>query len=287
MTNRENLIAALEGKRLEHVSLTVNEEFVTNDPKWGELLNQGLCLIPYTSVVREVTDGFERVVESENRPFLEAEKRVSDRGLSLIGARRSPMQTILVDYAGLEAFAFHLSEEYSGLFSLQEALEDQLVETCKIIAAGPGRYISLLENLTAETWGARRFSQYHLPVYKKIIPILHAGGKKVYTHFDGRLACLSGLISQTDIDGIESLTSPPEGDMSYEEARIAWPDKFFWANINVSYYDLPAEKLKNRVHELLHQASPDSCNMAFEISEVLPANWRESIPVVLDALKFK
>ena len=29
--------------------------------------------------------------------------------------------------------------------------------------AGPGRFISLLENFTAESWGAERFRQYHLP----------------------------------------------------------------------------------------------------------------------------
>ena len=110
-------------------------------------------------------------------------------GLCLDYAGRSPWQTILVDFAGLEAFSYHLAEGSHELYALAEALDDQLVETCRLIADGPAQYVSLLENLTAETWGVKRFAKYHLPVYAKILPILHAGGKKVYAHYDGQLAC--------------------------------------------------------------------------------------------------
>jgi len=223
-------------------------------------------------------------VEPDPLGFLKAEESVGERGLSVILAGRSPMQTILVDYAGLEMFSFHLADGFPELFALAEALMEQLVCTCELIAAGPGRYVDLLENLTAESWGPRRFAQYHLPVYTRILPILHAGGKKVVTHFDGKLACLADLIARTEIDGIESLTQPPEGDMTYAEARAAWPGKFFWGNINVSLYDLPPLELQRVVREMARQAAPDGRLLAFEISEDLPHNWRESIPVVLDAL---
>lgn len=341
MINRENLIAALEGKRPEYFPLTVNEEFVLENPapEWEELYRQGLCLIPYTSTVKETTPNVERVVKAETyreqpaerlvlrtpvgeisqlssngwvqefflktphdyrvmefivrdtrmeldpQAFFEAENNLGDRGITLISGRRSPMQTILVDYAGLEEFSFHLAEGFPELFSLQEALMDQLVKMYGLIAAGPGRYVSLLENLTAETWGPERFLKYHMPVYEKLMPILHAGDKKVYVHCDGKLACLAGFIAKTDIDGIESITAPPEGDMSFGEAHAAMPGKVFWANINVSHYNLPPVELKKKVLEFACQASPDGINLAFEISEDLPVNWRQSIPVVLEALK--
>lgn len=48
MTNRERLIAALEGERPDIVPLTVNEQFVQENPSplWEELYKNGLCLIP-------------------------------------------------------------------------------------------------------------------------------------------------------------------------------------------------------------------------------------------------
>ena len=64
-----------------------------------------------------------------------------------------------------------------------------------------------------------------------------------------------------------------------------WPDKLFWSNINVSAYELPQNELQKLVLERVEQAAPDGRRLAFEISEVLQENWRESIPTVLEALK--
>ena len=222
--------------------------------------------------------------ENRNR-FRQKEEEMGSQGITLLAPGRSPMQTILVDYVGLENFAYHLSEGFPEIQALYDALLDNLVRTCEIAAAGPGRYVQLLENLTAESWGPKRFAEFHLPVYEKILPILHAGGKKVYVHYDGRLACLAELIGRTQIDGIESLTMPPEGDLTYTEARNAWPDKFLWANIRVSDYLLQTEQLRKQIRNLTDQAAPDRRLLAFEISEDRPENWRESIPAVLETLK--
>lgn len=224
-------------------------------------------------------------VEPYDGSFLAEEEKVGDGGITLVATSRSPMQTILVDYAGLEHFTFHLAEGFPELFALAEALMDGLVKECEIVAAGPGRYVSLPENFTAEHWGPRRFARHHMPVYERILPILHSGGKRVYPHLDGKLGCVADLLAETAFDGVESLTEPPEGDVTYAQARAAWPDKFIWANINVSLYDLPPQALKSRVQEMACQASADGRLLAFEISEDLPQNWRESIPIVLEALE--
>lgn len=223
-------------------------------------------------------------IESASEEFSKTEEKIGDQGITLIGAGRSPMQTILVDYAGLEAFSLQLSDGFSELFSLADILKSQLIQRCQLIAEGPGRYVSLLENLTAEVWGPERFAKYHIPIYKQIFEILHAGGKKIYAHFDGKLACLANLIARTELDGLESLTPPPEGDMTYAEARGIFPGKVFWANLNVAHYALSPDQLRCRLLELVYQAGPDGGLLAFEISEDLPANWKEAIPVVLDTL---
>lgn len=64
------------------------------------------------------------------------------------------------------------------------------------------------------------------------------------TACDGNLKCLAELLNQTGIDGIESITQPPEGDMTYGEARKAMFGKMFWTNINVSDYGLHPEELR-------------------------------------------
>ena len=101
----------------------------------------------------------------------------------------------------------------------------------------------------------------------------------------GRLSACKELIAEAPIDLIESLTPPPEGDMTLSQCRSAWPDKLFWSNINVSTYQLEPKKLAETVLDAVQQAAPDGRRLAFEISEAIPENWKESIPVVLAALK--
>lgn len=252
MTIRENLIAALEGRKPERIPYTIYEDWI-----FGEdlecLMNQGLCIIPYVSVFRETIRDVEQIrsterwngqeadiltyrtsvgnirqvsvrgwvqefflktpqdyrvmthvirntqMEADPKPFLDAEERIGENGLTLILGRRSPIQTIMVDFAGLEAFAFHMADEFPELDELFDALMEQLMQTYRHIASGPGRYVSLLENMTAEVWGPERLTKYHLPVYETILPILHQGGKKVYAHYDGKLACVADLVAKNGV----------------------------------------------------------------------------------------
>jgi hypothetical protein len=53
----------------------------------------------------------------------------------------------------------------------------------------------------------------------------------------------------------------------------------------VALYELPPAQLKATVLDRVAEAAPDGTKLAFEVSEQYPANWRASIPIVLEALK--
>lgn len=338
MTNRENLIASLEGMVPERIPYTVYAEFGFPEAELRGLIDLGFTQAEYASVVREEANGVERLVSKESvnghgmetvrlrtpageleqvsmdgwvqsyflktpedyavmtdivrrtrlfaqyEAFGRCEEAVGDDGITLLALPRSPMQTILVDYAGLEAFAFHMAEDMDAVWPLYEALRDRLIETVKIIADGPGRYVHMTENMTAETWGNARFSRFHKPIYDEILPILHGGGKKLYTHYDGKLKAVVSTIGETGIDGIESFTVAPEGDMSYAEVRGALPNTYIWSNISLSAYTLPDEELRNWVRAAVADCALDKRNFALAILEDIPPNWQKKIPVVLDAL---
>jgi len=203
--------------------------------------------------------------------------------LPVIG--RTPLQTILVDFVGLEKFGVHLFEHADEVQLLYDALLDNFRRIVEIVADGPGFYISNLENFTAETLGPHRYNQFLMPVYKECFAMLHDAGKIVGSHYDGRTKVCKNQIAEAPIDLIESLTPPPEGDQTLAECRAVWPNKLFWSNINVACYNLPPEELKATVLSRVEEAAPDGTKLAFEVSEQYPANWKDSIPVVLEALK--
>ncbi len=203
--------------------------------------------------------------------------------LTLTG--RTPNQTVLVDLVGLENYAFHLFDLEAEMMELYTALLAVFRRRAELVADGPGRFVSVLENFTAETLGPKRYKQLLSPVYDECFPWLQQAGKIVGTHYDGQLSAVKDLVAAAPMDLIESVTPPPEGDMTLSDCRAAWPDKLLWSNLNVGCYELPPEELKDVVLSRVAEASPDGRGLAFEVSEHYPRNWKESLPVVLEALE--
>jgi hypothetical protein len=131
--------------------------------------------------------------------------------------------------------------------------------------------------------GPKRYDELLVSFYEECAPTFEKHGKSVMVHYDGALSVISDNIAQAPIHMIESLTEPPEGDMTYDQCRSAWPDKIFWGNINVGLYYKSEEELRKEVIAKRERAGKKA--FAFEISGDLPRNWEQSIPIVLDTLE--
>jgi hypothetical protein len=208
---------------------------------------------------------------------------VGAEGIPLILGNRSPLMSINIDWAGTQQFCLDAAMEVEELFALYEAQRKLFRREIEIIADAPGRYVKWFENLTISMIGHERYRDYLMNIYEECVPILHQGGKKLWVHYDGELSPIADQIANAPFDGIESLTEPPEGDMKFDECRRAWPDKHFWANINVELYNRPEGELRDAVTAMRERAGKK--NLCFEISEDAPRNWRESLPVVLQTLR--
>jgi hypothetical protein len=217
--------------------------------------------------------------------WLRRSEEIGPSGVPLVMLGRTPNQSILVDMVGLENYAYHLVDLGDEMEALFQALLAKFRRKAELAAGGPGRFVSVLENFTADSLGPARYRKVLLPVYAECFPMLQQSGKIVGTHYDGQLSAVKKLIAQAPIDLIESLTPPPEGDMTLAECRATWPDMLFWSNINVECYDLPAQELKRVVLARVAEGAPDGRRLAFEVSEQYPENWRQSLGVVLDALR--
>lgn len=60
---------------------------------------------------------------------------------------------------------------------------------------------------------------------------------------------------KTALDGIESFTLAPEGDMMYAEARQSLGEKFIWSNISLGLYRLPEAALRAHIRRSASEAS--------------------------------
>ena len=215
--------------------------------------------------------------------YEKAEATAGDYGVTILSASRTPAMTINVDWAGTEQFCLDVAMEVPELFELYEARKKLILEEYRLIAEAPGRFVKIWENLTVSMLGPKRYDELLLSFYNLCMPAFEANDKRVMVHYDGALSVIADQIAASPFHMIESLTEPPEGDMTYDQCRDAWPDKVFWGNVNVGLYFRAEEELRSEIIAKRNRSGKKA--FAFEISEDLPSNWEKSIPVILDTLK--
>lgn len=225
-----------------------------------------------------------------NRLFDASEKSLGDSGLTLgqfgqfgeLGYGRSPFQVLQIDFVGLEQFSMDIAAEETELFELLEMMNGQLLEAFGCIAKTNATQIKLWENLSIETMGPNRYRQYLVPLYHEITRILEGTGKKLHVHYDGKLRLIADDIGQLGFDGLDSLTPPPEGDMSVVEARRHWPEKFLWIHPSLGLDVLPDDEVRETISQIVQAAGSRFC---LQLSEDVPLNWQRTIPLILETLK--
>ena len=215
--------------------------------------------------------------------FEKAEELAGDNGVAILSASRTPAMSINVDWAGTEQFCLDVAMELPELFDLYEARKKLILDEYRLIAEGPGKFVKIWENLTICMLGPKRYNDLLVSFYKLCMPDFNKHGKRVMVHYDGGLSVIADHIANAPFHIIESLTEPPEGDMTYDQCRTVWQDKVFLGNINVGLYYRSEEELKREVIAMRERAGKKA--FLFEISEDLPRNWEKSVPAVLNTLR--
>ena len=220
--------------------------------------------------------------------YTRAEEVLGEHGvIALTGhglwLHRSPMMTLNIDYIGSEQFCMDMAMDVPEFHELYEAQKKLFFDEQHLIAAGPGRYVFLYENITVNMFGPQRYADLLLPVYREVTALYESSGKRVAVHYDGALSMIANQVGEAPYHMIDSLTESPEGDMTYDQCRKFWPEKTLLGNINVDLYSKPEEVLRQAVIDKRQRGGKRA--FALQISEDTPPNWRDVIPVVLNALK--
>lgn len=219
--------------------------------------------------------------------FHQAEAALGENGITLgvLGwapLRRTPLLQVQIDFVGPERFALDLADEVPELMELLELLSELTLNKFREAVKTPARYIKLWENLAIEMIGVRHYRRHIVPMYRQILDILSAAGKRLLVHYDGKLQVIADDIANLAFD-LDSLTPAPEGDMSVAEARSAWPDKFLWLHPPLGWFHEPSPILTQHIRQMVRDAG--SNRYCLMISEEVPPSWREQVQVVLDTLK--
>ena len=272
-TIRARMEAALAGEVVQWPVYAVYDWFVENRPiDWPGLFGLGL----------EDTR-----ITADSEPFLKSEAEVGDRGVTvgqlerspLLG--RSPVMEIQVQLAGLSRFAMDMADQVPERMELLERMSDLKLRQVREAVKTPAKYIKLWDNMSIETIGLKVYNRHMVPLYRQILEILASAGKRLLVHYDGKMRLVAQQIACLDFD-LDSLTPPPEGDMTIAEARAAWPQKFFWLHPPLGWYR-DRFALAERIRQMVRDAGPR--RFCLMISEDVPPDWQQTVPLVLETLQ--
>ena len=177
------------------------------------------------------------------------------------------LQLLMIDWIGSEGGRFFIHHaRYPDLVDeLYEVISKAYEPLWQIAAGSPADFFLLADNIDAVLVNPRLFEKYFIPEWAKCCDALHAGGKLVGVHCDGRLAPLKDLIPRTSIDVIEALHVPPMGDLTIGEALALWPDKVIWTGFPGSVYTLGPDETKKQALSMLRDIGKGE-RVCFEVS---------------------
>jgi len=213
--------------------------------------------------------------------FLRQDATCGPSGIGRPATEPTPMRELIYEMLGVEAFALEWFDRRDHVIALYEALLDARRRVLPILADSPALFFIVEANVAFEIVGEQRFRQWYLPAIEEACEVLHAAGKLTGAHLDADNRRLAPLIAGTSLDFIESLTPPPDCDLSISEARRAWPAKALCCNFPSSLHHDGPEVVRRMVRQLLAEAAPGA-GFSLGVIENVPGN--DTIATVVEAV---
>lgn len=191
-------------------------------------------------------------------PIEQALDWLGEEGVVLDSLPHSPMQMLMIHWVGSEGgrVFYHLAD-YPGLLEdLSRAISKSREPLYEIAAKSPAPISLCGDNIDGVLVNPKLFRKYFMPEYEKQARILHAHGKLMAVHMDGRLNVLKELILETPIDVVEAVHPPPMGDLPIGEALSRWKDKVIWLGFPGAIYTSGPEATKEFALQLLREVAP-------------------------------
>jgi hypothetical protein len=191
-------------------------------------------------------------------PIEQARDWLGDDGLVMAWIPKTPMALLMIEWVGSEEgrFYIHHARYREKVEELYRAMCKSLEPLYEIAAKSPAEIVWIPENLEGYLVNPMLFETYFMPEYEKCAKVVHAHGKLLGVHMDGRLGALKELIGKTSVDIIEAFHPPPMGDIPVDEALSLWPDKAIWIGYPGAVHTLGPEEVKKHALDLLRSVLP-------------------------------
>jgi hypothetical protein len=177
----------------------------------GLKTEQDLKVLGYALGSRQFTPAWER--------YHEWVREVGDLGVVYVCPGYSAMGELLSLWMGIEGTMFAAADWPATLHAVVEQINTAWLRQIDLLAQSPAEIVLLGDNFSSDVQSPRFFNTWSRSWYAEAVRRLHATGKYVAVHVDGRLRGLLRAFAELGVDCIDATTPKPMGDLTPGECR--------------------------------------------------------------------
>lgn len=214
--------------------------------RWGVQSEQDLRVLGYALASRTYAPRWDR--------YQAWVDEVGDTGVVYLSTGYSALGHLLHYWMGVTGVAYAAADWPATLREVVDQINDNNLKLIDLLAASPAEIIIMGDNFSGDIQPPRFFRRWSGPYYAEAIRRLHAAGKFVAVHIDGKLRGAIGMIRDVGADCGDAITPAPMGDLTPEECRAeAGPDFILSGGVPPDLWlpDVPREAFEKAVLDWL------------------------------------
>lgn len=214
--------------------------------RWGVQTEQNLRVLGYALGSLTYTPLWDRY-----RAWVD---EVGETGVVYLSAGYSAMGHLLNYWLGVSGTAYAAADWPDTLREVVDQINDNNLRLIDLLATSPAEIIMMGDNFSSDLQPPRFFGKWSRPYYAEAIRRLHAAGKYVAVHIDGKLRGAVGMIRAVGADCGDAITPAPMGDLDAQACRAeAGPDFILSGGVppNLWLPEVPVEVFKQSVLDWL------------------------------------
>lgn len=146
-------------------------------------------------------------------------KAVGDLGVVYLPLGYSALGHLLHYWMGVEGFFYAAADMPDPLQRVVDAVNANTLDLVDLLARSPAEIVVMGDNISSDVQPPPVFERWSGPFYREAIRRLHAAGKKVAVHIDGRLRGALRMVRDCGADAADAVTPRPMGDLTAAECR--------------------------------------------------------------------
>ena len=150
---------------------------------------------------------------------------VGEDGVVCLPLGYSAMGYLLNQWMGVEGTMYAISDWPHAMHEVVNQINENNLKLIDLVAASPVEIVLLGDNFSSDIQPPHFFKEWSRPYYTEAIRRLHAAGKYVAVHIDGKLRGALKMTRDVGADCADAVTPTPMGDLTPAQCRDeAGPD---------------------------------------------------------------